>query len=80
MSCNTYSFKNYEFFNFKLRNKEMKKEKTIKIKAYIIEDGKWATDQMLVYKTQKSAQERVCNGGMSKVWRVFPCEIIIKYP
>ena len=53
----------------------MKKEK--KIKAWIVESGKWATNQMLVYQTRKAAEERVYNGGMAAVWKVYPCEIHI---
>lgn len=54
----------------------MKQKK--KIKAWIIEEGKWATEQMLVYKTKQSAKERIYNGGMAEEWKVYPCEIIIK--
>lgn len=53
-------------------------KKTKIIKAWIIEDGRWATSQMLVYQTRKSAERRIYQGGMTKVWRVFPCEIKIK--
>jgi len=49
-----------------------------KIKAWIIEGGRWATNQMLVYKTRKAAEDRIYNGGMAEVWKAHPCEIIIK--
>ena len=57
--------------------KEIKIKKDKKIKAWIVENGCWATNQMLIYKTRKAAEDRVYNGGMAEVWRVFPCEIKI---
>jgi len=47
------------------------------IKAWIIEDGKWSTSQMLVYQTRKAAKERMYYGCL-KNWKVYRCEIIIK--
>ena len=56
-----------------MREIKMKK----KIKAWIIEDGRWATNQMLVYQTRKSAEERIYQGGMAKEWKAYPCIITL---
>ena len=70
-----------------MSKKSENKMKNKIIKAWIIgrrrknetgEYGKWATKQILIYKTKKSAQDRIYQGGMAEVWEVYPCEIKIK--
>ena len=51
------------------------KPKKQKVRGWIIGNGCWATNQMLIFRTRKGAEDRIYNGGMKKLWKTVPCVI-----